>query len=189
MVTIRNETDCDVEAREDLLARVWGAARFAKTAERLREGRSPAKGLSLVAEHEDIVVGTVRLWNVAAGPGRPALLLGPLAVDDEWRGLGVGSALMRRAIGSARRRGHRAIILVGDAPYYERFGFSAAKTGALWLPGPVERHRLLGCELAPAALDGARGLVSATGIAARKPSLQTLTSDLASRGASARHAA
>jgi len=189
MVTIRNETDRDVEAREDLLDRVWGASRFQKTAERLREGRSHAKGLSFVAERDDSIVGTVRLWEVAAGPGRPVLLLGPLAVEETWRSLGVGSALMRRAVGAARRRGHGAVILVGDAPYYSRFGFSAAKTGALWLPGPFERDRLLGCELVQGALDGARGLVSATGREVAKPNLHALIADLARHPAVARHAA
>jgi len=189
MVTIRNETHRDVDAREDLLDRVWGASRFQKTAERLREGRSAAKGLSLIAEQDDIVVGTVRLWDIAAGPGCAALLLGPLAVEESRRGLGLGSALMRRAIGAARRRGHKAIILVGDEPYYSRFGFSAAKTKALWLPGPVERHRLLACELASGALDGARGLVSATGCPAPKPSFEVLIANLADRSAQARRAA
>src|SRR5262245_34073058 len=124
MVTIRNETHRDVEAREQLLDSVWGASRFEKTAERLREGRSPAAGLSLVAEQNDKVVGTVRLWHVCAGPGRPVLLLGPLAVDEASRGCGIGAALMQRAVGTAGRRGHDAVILVGDAPYYQRFGFS-----------------------------------------------------------------
>jgi len=169
MATIRNETHRDVEAREQLLDSVWGPSRFEKTAERLREGRGPAAGLSLVAEHDGTVVGTVRLWHVCAGPGRPGLLLGPLAVDEAWRNLGIGCALMGRAIGTAGRRGHHVLILVGDAPYYQRFGFSAAKTGALWLPGPFERQRLLGCELKPGALDGARGLIMATGLSMRTP--------------------
>jgi len=162
VVTIRNETYRDIEAREQLLDRVLGPSRFEKTAERLREGRSPAAGLSLVAEQDGKVVGTVRLWHVCAGHERPALLLGPLAVDEDCRNRGIGSALMRRAVGVAGRRGHDALLLVGDAPYYQRFGFSAAKTGALWLPGPFERQRLLGCELHAGALDGARGLISAT---------------------------
>src|SRR5271170_4144525 len=122
MVTIRNETHCDVEAREQLLDRVWGSSRFEKTAERLREGRSPAAGLSLVAEDDRNLIGTVRLWHVCAGPGRPALLLGPLAVDEARRCRGIGAALMRRAMATAHRRGHHAVLLVGDAPYYGRFG-------------------------------------------------------------------
>jgi predicted N-acetyltransferase YhbS len=174
MVTIRNETHRDVEARERLLDRVWGPSRFGKTAQRLREGRSPAAGLSLIAEQDGKVVGTVRLWHVCAGPGRPVLLLGPLAVDEAWRCRGIGSTLMRRALGAAGRRGHNAVILVGDAPYYQRFGFSAAKTGALWLPGAFERRRLLGCELKAGSLDGVRGLISATGRLVRKPTFNTL---------------
>jgi predicted N-acetyltransferase YhbS len=187
MVTIRNETSGDIDAREDLLDGVWGAARWQKTAERLREGRSPAEGLSLVAEQAGTLVGTVRLWHVCAGPGRPALLLGPLAVDAAQRCRGIGSALLRHAMATTRRRRHRAVLLVGDPAYYERFGFSAQKTGALWLPGPYERHRLLGCELAAGALDGARGLIGATGREATMPSLDVLIAGLARNRA--RHAA
>jgi predicted N-acetyltransferase YhbS len=188
MVTIRNETHRDVEAREQLLDSVWGPSRFEKTAERLREGRTPAAGLSLIAEQAGKVVGTVRLWHVCAGPGRPVLLLGPLAVDEASRGCGIGSALMQRAIGAAGRRGHDAVILVGDAPYYQRFGFSAAKTGALWLPGSFERQRLLGCELKAGSLDGARGLIGAIGRSVRKPTFDALVAG--SGGAvPARHAA
>jgi predicted N-acetyltransferase YhbS len=186
MMTIRNEVSSDIGAREELLDRVWGPARFQKTAERLREGRSPAAGLSLVAEQDEDLVGTVRFWRVSAGPSRPALLLGPLAVEEACRCRGIGTALMRRAIAVARRRGHRAVLLVGDAPYYARFGFSSQKTGALRLPGPYEPHRLLGCELVPGALDGARGLVGATGRAVPMPNLDAL---VASLGDSARHAA
>jgi predicted N-acetyltransferase YhbS len=189
MVTIRNEASRDTAAREELLDRVWGEARFQKTAERLREGRSPAAGLSLVAEHDEKLLGTVRLWHVCAGPNRPALLLGPLAVEQVWRGRGIGSALMRRALAAARRRGHRVILLVGDAPFYGRFGFSADKTDALWLPGRCERHRLLGCELKPGALDGARGLIAPSGRAAPMPSFATLIGELARSDAAARRAA
>jgi predicted N-acetyltransferase YhbS len=179
MSTIRKERVNDIAAREALLDRAFGGARFEKAAERLREGRSPAAGLSFVAQDNDRVVGTVRLWHVSAGPARPALLLGPLAVDDAWRGLGIGAALMRRATEAAQRLGHTAVLLVGDAPYYGRFGFSAEKTGALWLPGPYARDRLLARELAPGALDGARGLISATGERLRAPDLTTLVAGLA----------
>jgi predicted N-acetyltransferase YhbS len=162
-----------------LLDRVWGDARFAKTAERLREGRLPAEGLSFVAEDDHCVVGTVRLWYVSAGAARPALLLGPLAVDDAWRGLGIGAALMKRATEAAQRESHQAVLLVGDAPYYRRFGFSAEQTDGLWVPGPYEKHRLLARELVPGALDGARGLISATGRKAPRPNLATLVARLA----------
>ena len=163
MVTIREEKIADVAAREALLDEAYGPARFAKTSERLREGRLPANGLSLVAVEHGQLVGTVRLWNVSAGPGRAALLLGPLAVHPAHRNRGIGTTLVRRAIARARLAGHGAILLVGDAPYYGRFGFSAASTGGLWMPGRYDRDRLLALELKPGALDGARGLIGAAG--------------------------
>jgi predicted N-acetyltransferase YhbS len=94
-------------------------------------------------------VGTVRLWNVSAGETQ-ALLLGPLAVHPDVRSRGIGAALMAEAIERARELGHRAILLVGDAAYYGRFGFSAAATGDLRMPGPFDQARLLGLELVPA---------------------------------------
>ena len=99
-------------------------------------GPLAAAGLSFVATEDGPIVGTVRLWDVSAGPGRRALLLGPLAVSPEHQSTGIGGKLMKQAIATARMRGHGAILLVGDAPYYGRFGFSAEKTGSLWMPGP-----------------------------------------------------
>jgi predicted N-acetyltransferase YhbS len=174
MVTIREEAFRDVAAREALLDAAYGDSRFTKTSERLREGRLPADGLSLVAVDHGRIVGTVRLWHVAAGPGRPALLLGPLAVDPAHRNRGIGSTLMRRAIARARLAGHRTILLVGDAPYYGRFGFTAEKTGELWMPGRFECDRLLALELKPEALTGARGMIAATGAFAPAPDLAVL---------------
>ena len=174
MVTIREEQIADVAACEALLNEAYGAARFSKTSERLREGRYPATGLSLVAAAHRQLIGTLRLWNITAGPGRHALLLGPLAVHPNHRNRGIGTALMRRAIARARLAGHGAILLVGDAAYYDRFGFSPALTGKLWMPGHYERDRLLALELKPGALAGARGLIGAMGRAASKPDLDTL---------------
>jgi predicted N-acetyltransferase YhbS len=146
-----------------LLNASFGEARYLKASERLREGRLPADDLSFAATDHGRLIGTARLWHVAAGAGRPALLLGPVAVDQAWRGQGIGGALVRRALRDARRLGHAAVLLVGDAPYYGRFGFSTESTGALWMPGPFERHRLLGRELVAGSLDGAHGLIRAAG--------------------------
>ena len=90
-------------------------------------------------------------------------MLVPLAVEAPSRQLGVGAALMDHARAAAKARDHRAVILLGDAPYYARFGFSAARTGELSLPGPFERDRLLGLELCEGALDGAWGIIAPTG--------------------------
>jgi predicted N-acetyltransferase YhbS len=179
MITIRTEVKRDVAAREALLDEALGAARFTKTAERLRDGRLPADRLAFVACDGRKLVGTVRLWDISAGLQRPALLLGPLAVATQWRNQGIGAALMRHALAAATARGDAAVLLVGDAPYYARFGFAAEKTADLWLPGPYERDRLLACELRPGALDGARGLITATGRLAPKPNLAALVTRLA----------
>ena len=160
---IRAERASDVAAREALLDACFGDDRHMRTCQRLRDGRAPAQGLAFSAVHESRLVGTVRLWHVSAG-GRPGLMLGPLAVDAASRKLGLGAALIRHALAAARARGQGAVILLGDAPYYARFGFSAEKTGALVLPGPFERERLLGLELTSGALDGAWGMIAPTGM-------------------------
>ncbi len=161
-LAIRAERPEDLPAREALLDEAFGPARFKKTSERLRAGRLPAHGLALVAEDGEALIGTVRLWSVRAG-GVDALLLGPLAVARSHRCLGVGARLMREATVRAAANGYRAILLVGDAPYYARFGFSAALTAGLALPGPVERARFLALELSPGSLSDAEGVVVATG--------------------------
>ena len=159
---ICSERASDVAAREALLDACFGDNRHARTCQRLRDGRAPAEGLSLSAVAQGRLVGTVRLWHVSAGDC-PALMLGPLAVEASSRQLGVGAALMDHALAVAKARGHRAVILLGDAPYYARFGFSAAKTGGLSLPGAFERDRLLGLELDEGALDDAWGMIAPTG--------------------------
>jgi len=159
---IRAEKPSDVVAREALLDACFGENRHLRTCQRLRDGRMPAEGLAFSAVHQGKLVGTLRLWHVSAG-GIPALVLGPLAVDNTSREQGVGTALMARALAAAIERGHRAVILLGDAPYYARFGFSAESTAGLALPGPFERDRLLGLELVPGALDGACGVVAPSG--------------------------
>jgi predicted N-acetyltransferase YhbS len=196
--TIVAEQDADIAAREALLDLAMGPKRRKKSSEKIRRGRKPSEGLALVArDAAGRVVGTVRLWDAAAGilpppltlplkgqgdsetsatpsPLRggvrgggieemPTLLLGPLAVDPSIKSAGIGSAMMHHAIAEATRLGHRAIILVGDASYYGRFGFSPDKTGNLAMPGPFEKHRLLALELVPGALDGACGVIRPTG--------------------------
>ena len=169
---IGNETPADIAARDALLDRAMGPRWRKKSSEKLRRGRLPAEGLALVARDDaGTVVGTVRLWEVefdrvtspSTGEVHAALLLGPLAVDPAVKSAGIGSALMRRAIAEAARLGHGAILLVGDAAYYARFGFSAEKTAGLAMPGPYEPHRLLGLELREGTLDGATGVLKPSG--------------------------
>jgi predicted N-acetyltransferase YhbS len=167
--TIDAETPADIVARENLLDRTMGADRRKKSSEKIRRGRLPAEGLALVARDGDgHVIGTVRLWNVEAGispEGMPieALLLGPLAVDPGHEGKGIGGALMRAALAEAHGRGHGAVLLVGDAAYYERFGFLAEKAQHLVMPGPFARERFLAIELKAGWLEGAAGMIVASG--------------------------
>ena len=181
---IRAERASDVVAREALLDACFGANRHARTCQRLRDGRAPAEGLALSVVRQGRLVGTVRLGHVGAG-GKPALVLGPLAVDASCRGLGIGAALMDHALAAAKARGHGAVILLGDAPYYARFGFAALKTGELSLPGPFERDRLLGLELRQGALDGAWGMIAPSGAEApqARPRPAGKTRRLAARAA------
>jgi predicted N-acetyltransferase YhbS len=167
-LVLRDETVTDVAAREQLLDAAFGPGRFGKTCERLREGRAPAQGLALVAHLGDELVGTIRFWHVQAGAAHAALLLGPVAVDSRHRSLGVGRKLIAEGLFRAVQRGHKAVILVGDAAYYNRLGFSRALTGGLSLPGPVDDARFLGLELDPGALAGAQGLVRPTGARAQR---------------------
>jgi predicted N-acetyltransferase YhbS len=167
--TIDAESSADIVAREILLDGAMGADRRKKSSEKIRRNRLPAEGLALVArDSEGHVIGTVRLWNIEAGispEGNPieALLLGPLAVSSAHEGKGIGAALMRAAISEANARGHGAILLVGDASYYERFGFFAEKTAHLVMPGPFQRDRFLALELKAGWLDGAVGMIVACG--------------------------
>lgn len=167
MISIRHERHSDIKARAALLDEAYGPSRFRKPSEKIRRGRQPAEGLALVAVDGVRIVGTVSLWHVACGDKR-ALLLGPVAVACNRQGEGIGATLITCAVDAARARGHGAIVLVGDAAYYGRFGFTAEKTGTLAMPGPFERHRLLGLELVAGSLDGATGIIAATGRAATK---------------------
>lgn len=159
---IRDERTGDAGAREVLLDASFGPARFGKTCERLREGRRASEGLSFIATAHSGMVGTVRLWDVEIGD-RAGLMLGPLAVDTTMRSTGIGRAMIDHAIRRARKLGHESIILVGDAPYYARFGFDAVLTEEFVLPGPVERARFLALELVPGALTGAKGRIVGCG--------------------------
>src|SRR4051794_23880618 len=126
------ETGADALAREALLDRAMGPGRKRKSSERLRRGRRPSEGLAFVARSADgAVVGTVRLWDIAAGDNGPAaLLLGPLAVEPGLKDGGLGSAGRRHAGGGGRRLRPRAVLPGGDAADSPRLGCPAARPGA-----------------------------------------------------------
>jgi len=148
--TIRSERPEDAPLVGALNQSAFGPGRFAKSAYRLREGVSQVGELSFVAVEDGKLRGSVRFWPVLIG-GRPALMLGPLAVESDQRGRGIGVALMERGIEEARAKGHEAAILIGDEPYYARVGFARLKQGRVNFPGPVDPSRILGLALKPGA--------------------------------------
>jgi predicted N-acetyltransferase YhbS len=146
----------DAIAIERLYERTFGPGRFAKTSYRLREQVAHCLDLSFTAHIGTLLVGSVRLSPVRVGETK-ALLLGPLTVEPPFRERGVGKALIERALGEARAQGHRLVILVGDEPYYGKFGFKRIPRGRAVMPGPVDPARLLVAELAAGAFDGVSG--------------------------------
>jgi len=143
---IRLENPEDDSGIEALNAEGFGPGRFAKSAYRLREGVKPVAGLSFVAVEDGVLRGSVRFWPVRIG-GNEELLLGPLAVQGNQRGRGIGIALMQAGIAAAQQGPWRGIILVGDEPYYAKVGFSRLPPGRIKFPGPVDQNRILGLSL------------------------------------------
>lgn len=160
---IRNEKPEDARAVETLITHGFGAGRFAKTAYRLREGVKPEARLCFVAEENKKPVGAVRFWPVLIG-GQKSLLLGPLAVEPELRGKGIGIALMQKGIEEAKTLGYATIILVGDEAYYSRVGFKKLRPGQVQFPGPVDPERILGIALQTGALEKLEGAVARASI-------------------------
>jgi len=148
---VRLETPADAAQVAALNADSFGPGRFAKSAYRLREGVAPVAALSFVAmeqmpEGGEVLRGSVRFWPISVG-GHEELLLGPLAVQGDQRGRGIGIALMQAGIAAAQRGSWRAILLVGDEPYYNKVGFSRLPPGRVKFPGPVDQNRILGLSL------------------------------------------
>jgi predicted N-acetyltransferase YhbS len=156
---IRSEQPIDSDAIERLHERAFGPGRFARTASRLREGAPHLLDLSFTALVGTLLVGSVRMTPVMAGEER-ALMLGPLTVEPAFESRGIGAALMRRALDAAKDKGHALVLLVGDEPYYRRFGFRRIPPHHLELPGPVNPDRFLALELGEGALSRAKGPVA-----------------------------
>jgi predicted N-acetyltransferase YhbS len=135
---IEAETSADADGVEALVMTAFGPGRFAKTAERLREGSRPAAGF--VVREQGRVIGSVRLWPITVG-GAPMLFLGPIAVDPDERSAGLGADLVAACLAHAAATETGGVLLVGDRAYFERFGFQPAPNAVL--PGPVDRRRVL----------------------------------------------
>jgi len=160
---IRVETAADAAALSQLSAQAFGPGRFARSAYRVREGVPPIPALCLTGWLGGRVVGGIRFTAIRIGDAQSGLLLGPLVVDPEVKGKGYGKALVGEGLERARGQGFGLVLLVGDMPYYGRFGFVPVTPGQIVLPGPVDPARLLAAELSTGALASAAGRVRAQG--------------------------
>jgi len=158
---IEEEHQSDGLRLSELAAEAFGPGRFARTAYRIREGVAPISSLSLAGWLDGSLVGGIRFTVVTIGAEEGALLLGPLIVHPAHKGKGYGQSLTREGLARAVVQGFRLVVLVGDMPYYGRFGFVPIPPGQITLPGPVDPKRLLALELQPGGLAGASGLVTA----------------------------
>jgi len=156
---IRLETDGDAQVLSQLSAEAFGPGRFTRSAYRVREGVPPVKALCLCGLLDERLVGGIRFTAIRIGESGGAALLGPLVVDPAEKGKGYGKALVQEGLARARSEGFSLVLLVGDMPYYGRFGFQPVPAGQIILPGPVDPARLLSLELVPGVLAATSGKV------------------------------
>ncbi len=160
-LTIRKALPEDIAGISELHARVFGPGRFARSAYRVREGKGHLSRFCLVACLGKEIIASIRTTEITVGGVTGAVLLGPVAVDSDHRSLGLGSKLIAAALEAARTGGAKLVVLVGDHPYYGRFGFRPVPPDQIVFPGPVNPLRILASELQPDALPDYRGLVVA----------------------------
>lgn len=162
-VVTRPATPEDVPLISALHDRVFGPGRFARTAYRVREQMGPETEISRfcrLAKDGDHLVAAIRMTEIAIGGMKGAALLGPLVVASEYAGQGYGRTLIGEALEACRAASLKLVVLVGDEPYYGRFGFKRVAPGAITFPGPVNPARILAAELEDGALQQFTGLVS-----------------------------
>lgn len=145
----------EVEALYDLC---FAPGRTALSSYRLRDDVPPVADLCLCLwdDESEALIAVIRYWPVRVG-GVPALLLGPVAVHPTRQGEGLAGLLIRESLKRARGLGWSRVMLVGDAPYYARFGFR--KLEGVVMPPPTNPDRVLGLELKRGAWAGVRGAV------------------------------
>lgn len=144
-----------------LHSRAFGPGRFARTAYRVREGTPPISRFCMVSRVAGELVASIRFTEVTVGGKAGVLLLGPLAVEEDYAGLGYGKRLVAEGLERAKAAGISLVLLVGDEPYYGRFGFKRIGLSRIKMPGPVDPSRMLAAELREGALAEYAGMVEA----------------------------
>jgi len=156
LITIAPERPDQAAGVNALIGRAFGPGRYAKAAERLREGNRLRADLSFTAVAAGAVVGAIRQWPVGVGAAR-GVFLGPIAVEVEWRKHGVGADLIARAVSAAEAAGEAFILLVGDEPLFAPHGFERVPYGRVIMPGPVDPARVFWRATRPGGLDAVAG--------------------------------
>lgn len=157
MFRLTPETHADGYEVEMLLDLCFAPGRTALSSYRLRDGVDPVRELCLTLRDDSgTMMAAIRYWPVRVG-GRLVLLLGPVAVHPTAQGEGLGALLMRESLELAQKTGWERVMLVGDYPYYRRFGFE--KLEHVEMPPPTNPDRVLGLELQPGAWNGVHGHV------------------------------
>lgn len=161
-VITRAAQKSDTKAISELHSKIFGPGRFARSAYRVREGARSKGDISdfcRIACLGPKIIASITFTEIKIGGIDGALLLGPVAVDPDYRGMGIGSDLINQGLNAARTSGRSIVLLVGDEPYYGRFGFKNIEAGRIIFPGPVNPKRLLGLSLKDEALEKAQGIV------------------------------
>ncbi len=161
MIGISVETPDDYWQIEALLDTAFAPGRTGLSSYRLRDGVEPVRELCLIARDEDetgSLAGIIRFWPVLIGEKKkPALLLGPVAAHPTRQGEGIGAVLILEGLERAAAAGWERCILIGDEPYYSRFGFRRALAGGISFPPPTNPNRILAKEISDGAMNGVSG--------------------------------
>ncbi|WP_420835074.1 GNAT family N-acetyltransferase [Pseudorhodobacter ferrugineus] len=154
---MHDETEADLWEVEALYDLCFAPGRTALSSYRLRDGVPTIGPLCVVLRDADgVLAAAIRFWPAKVG-GLDILLLGPIAVHPTRQGEGLGALLITETLERARNLGWARVLLVGDAPYYKRFGF--AKLEGVVMPAPTNPDRVLGIELQTGAWNGVAGEV------------------------------
>ena len=161
MFRIAPELPDDLPEVEYLYDLAFAPGRTALSSYRLREDIDRIAELSLVARDQfDIVAGAIRYWPVRVGNANdPALLLGPVAVHPTRQGEGLGRMLISNSLERAIAANWSRVILIGDEPYYRKYGFTREFAKELDFPPPTNPDRLLAKALEKGAFDDIKGMI------------------------------
>ena len=160
-ITTRSAKAGDLPAISALHSRVFGPGRFVRTAYRVREGKGLSSRFCRVADLDGRLIAALRMTEITIAGKPGAALLGPLAVDPEFKGQGFGRRLVSEALETMKADGVKLVVLVGDEPYYGKLGFKPVPTGQIKFPGPVNPARILAAELEDGVLERYCGTLSA----------------------------